>query len=83
MAKMIPARIDDSVLISAEKRVFDLLDTNPDTNGRTVLHSLGLARRRVGSYGEIDFVVVVPGEGIICWRSRAGVCPARTGSGGP
>ena len=72
MAKMIPARIDDSVVSSAEKRVFDLLDTDPDTNGWTVLHSLGLARRRVGPYGEIDFVVVVPGEGIICLEVKGG-----------
>ena len=72
MAKMIPARIDDSVLSSAEKRVFDLLDTDPDTSGWTVLHSLGLSRRRVGPYGEIDFVVVVPGEGIICLEVKGG-----------
>ena len=72
MAKMIPAKIDDGVLSSAERRIFDLLDTDPDTNGWTVFHSLGLARRRVGPYGEIDFVVIVPGEGIICLEVKGG-----------
>ncbi len=72
MARMIPARIDDSVASSAERRVFDLLDTDPDTCGWTVLHSLGLARRETGPYGEIDFVVVIPGEGILCLEIKGG-----------
>ena len=72
MAKMIPAQIDDAVSSSAERRVFDLLDTDPDTSGWTVLHSLGLARRTAGPYGEIDFVVIVPGEGIVCLEIKGG-----------
>lgn len=72
MAKMIPTQIDDEVLSSAERRIFDLLDTDPDTNGWTVLHSLGLARRRGGPYGEIDFVVIIPGEGIVCLEIKGG-----------
>lgn len=72
MARMIPARIDDSVLSSAERRVFNLLDTDPDTGGWIVLHSLGLARRRTGPYGEIDFVVIIPGEGILCLEIKGG-----------
>ncbi len=72
MARMIPARIDDGVESSAERRVFNLLDTDPDTNGWTVLHSLGLARRRTGPFGEIDFVVIVPGEGILCLEIKGG-----------
>ena len=79
MAKMIPAKIDDSVLSSAERRVFDLLETDPDTNGWTVLHSMGLARRRVGPYGEIDFVVIVPGEGIICLEVKGGRVSSENG----
>ena len=72
MAKMIPPQIDDAVLSSAERRVFDLLATDPDTSGWTVFHSLGLARRAAGPYGEIDFVVIVPGEGIICLEIKGG-----------
>ena len=81
MARMIPARIDDAVESSAERRIFDLLQTDPGTNGWIVLHSLGLARRRTGPFGEIDFVVIIPGEGILCLEVKEGVSPARTGSG--
>lgn len=69
---MIPALVDEGVESSAEKRVFHLLDTDPDTSGWTVLHSLGLARRRSGPYGEIDFVVMIPNEGVICLEVKGG-----------
>lgn len=72
MAKMIPTQIDDSVVSSAERRVFQLLDSDPDTDGWTVLHSLGLARRKSGPYGEIDFVIIVPGEGVLCLEVKGG-----------
>ena len=72
MAKMIPAHIDAATLSSAEKRVFDLLATDPGTEGWTVLHSLGLARRGNAAYGEIDFVVIVPSEGIIAMEIKGG-----------
>ena len=69
---MIPAHIDDSVVSSAERRVFHLLATDPDAKGWTVLHSLGLARRRTGPYGEIDFVLIIPHEGILCLEIKGG-----------
>ena len=72
MARMIPAQLDDSVVSAGERRVFHLLETDPDTGGWTVLHSLGLARRRTGPYGEIDFVVLIPGEGILCLEVKGG-----------
>ena len=72
MARMIPAQIEDGVESSAERRVFNLLDKDPDTSGWTVLHSLGLARRRTGPFGEIDFVVIIPGEGILCLEIKGG-----------
>ena len=72
MARMIPAQIDDGVVSSAERRIFHLLDTDPGTDGWTVLHSLGLARRTTGPYGEIDFVVMIPQEGIICLEIKGG-----------
>ena len=72
MAKMIPAQIDDAVESSAERRVFELLAADPNTCGWTVLHSLGLSRRPSGPYGEIDFVVVIPNEGILCLEVKGG-----------
>ena len=72
MARMIPSQIDDGVVSTAERRIFDLLATDPDMDGWTVLHSLGLARRRTGPYGEIDFVVITPQEGILCLEIKGG-----------
>ena len=72
MAKMIPAHIDKEGTSSAEQRVFGLLESDPSTKGWIVLHSLGLARRTSGPYGEIDFVVIVPSEGIICLEVKGG-----------
>ena len=72
MAKMIPSRIDESTLSSAERLVFGLLQADPNTADWTVLHSLGLARRDNAPHGEIDFVVVIPGEGIVCLEVKGG-----------
>ena len=70
MAKMIPAWIDSES--TAENRVFDLLASDPATKDWTVLHSLGLSRTAKWPYGEIDFVVIVPHEGIICLEVKGG-----------
>ena len=69
---MIPARIEDEGVSSAERRVFGLLENDPETTDWTVLHSLGLARRPTGPYGEIDFVVIIPGGGVICLEVKGG-----------
>ena len=69
---MLPPHIDEGVLSAAERRIFGLLQTDPGTEGWTVLHSLGLARRGAKPFGEIDFVVVVPGEGIVCLEVKGG-----------
>ena len=72
MAKMIPVRIDDDRVSAGERRVFGLLQNDPETTEWTVLHSLGLARRPTGPYGEIDFVVIIPSQGIICLEVKGG-----------
>ena len=79
MARMIPAQIDESVEGSAERRIFELLAADPGSAGWTVLHSLGLARRPAGPYGEIDFVIIVPGEGIVCLEVKGGRVSCRDG----
>lgn len=72
MARMIPPRVDGTTPRS-ERRVFELLREDPATADWTVLHSLGLARRGVRQpYGEIDFVVLVPGKGIVCLEVKGG-----------
>ena len=79
MAKMIPARIDDDRVSSGERRVFGLLENDPATTDWTVLHSLGIARRPTGPYGEIDFVVIIPGEGVICLEVKGGRLSCESG----
>ena len=82
MAKMIPRYCDDRAP-SSEKRVFQHLKEDPDTRDWTVFHSLGLTPLRSGPYGEIDFVVIIPREGIVCLEVKGAACPARRGCGGP
>ena len=76
---MIPARMDEEGISMAERRVFNLLKVDPGSKGWTVLHSLGLARRMDGPYGEIDFVVIIPGKGIICLEVKGGRVSCQTG----
>ena len=79
MAKMIPAQMDNEGISMAERRVFGLIESDPATKDWTVLHSLGLARRADGPYGEIDFVVIVPTEGIICLEVKGGRVSCQAG----
>ena len=73
MAKMIPAYIVDDKTSLAERKIFTQLKDDPNTEGWTVLHSLELARRgKKKPYGEIDFVVIIPKEGIICLEIKGG-----------
>ncbi|MCY3826280.1 MAG: nuclease-related domain-containing protein, partial [Candidatus Dadabacteria bacterium] len=73
MARMIPAYIADDKTSLAERRIFSQLKDDPDTAEWTVLHPLELARRgKKKPYGEIDFVVIMPGEGIICLEIKGG-----------
>jgi hypothetical protein len=72
MARMIPPQYDQSTVSAAEKRVFHLLESDPDTSEWFVLHSLGLSKRKGGPYGEIDFVVLVPSGGVVCLEIKGG-----------
>ena len=78
MAKMIPAQVPPGTPQS-ERNIYDRLRLDPDTADWTVLHSLGLARTRVGPYGEIDFVVLIPGKGIVCLEVKGGLVSCQDG----
>ena len=77
MAKMIPNWIDSDS--SGEKRVFRLLKNDPDTEDWTVLHSLMLSKRGKKPYGEIDFVIIIPNEGIVCLEVKGGGISVKDG----
>ena len=78
MARMIPRWIHDGAPAS-ERRVFEKLESDPAAESWTVLHSLGLARRPTGPYGEIDFVVIIPDEGIVCLEVKGGGVSCQNG----
>lgn len=69
---MLPSQFDPSTASAAERKLFELLQHDPDTNDWVVLHSLGLSRRGRKPYGEIDFVVFVPGRGVLCLEVKGG-----------
>jgi hypothetical protein len=69
---MIPREVDEATTSSAERRLFLLLQQDPDTRDWVVLHSLGLAARENGPYGEIDFVVLMPQGMVVCLEVKGG-----------
>jgi hypothetical protein len=76
---MVPPRLAPDIKSSGEKQIFGLLQTDPDTEDWVVLHSLGLARHVKRLHGEIDFVVLIPGEGVFCLEVKAGSVSRRDG----
>jgi len=79
MAKMLPAQFDASTASAAERKLFDLLKNDSDTKDWIVLHSLGLSRRGKKPYGEIDFVVLIPAEGVFCLEVKGGRIACQNG----
>lgn len=72
MARMFPPDFDETAPSAAEKHVFNLLKADARTDDWLVLHSLGLSRRASGPYGEIDFVIIIPGQGLVCLEIKGG-----------
>jgi hypothetical protein len=71
MSHMIPAIVNSGTPVS-EKKIFERLQKDPATIEWVVLHSLGLPRTRIGPYGEVDFVILVPGSGVLCLEVKGG-----------
>ena len=78
MATMIPAAVPEKTPAS-ERLIFDRLRLDPDTNDWIVLHSVGLAKTNRGPYGEIDFVILIPGKGIVCLEVKGGLVSCNNG----
>lgn len=78
---MIPPVFDESMPSPGERLLFDRLQRDPGTEGWVVLHSLGLADHPSQVCGEVDFVVVVPGLGVLCLEVKAHRRIARDASG--
>ena len=75
--RLIPPTMSESTKSDGERAVFEALAASadggraggaaagPDTAGWTVLHSFDIADHRRRLAGEIDFLCLVPGEGVL------------------
>jgi hypothetical protein len=63
--RLIPPHIDPDTPSDGEKRLFALFAADPDHDEWTVLHSQDLAHHRRQVEGEIDFLIVAPGLGVL------------------
>lgn len=68
---MIPPDIYTGCPSPGEREVFTRLRLDPGAKDWTVLHSLDIAEHRKQLAGEIDFVVIVPGRGVLCVEVKA------------
>lgn len=72
MAKLLPPYIDKSCKSTGEKMIFDIFKNNSFTKDWIVLHSLNLSQHTVRLYGEIDFLILIPGGGIFVMEVKGG-----------
>lgn len=71
MARMIPPHWHDNTP-NSEQRVFRMLENDPAAKDWVVFHSLNLKQTGTQPYGEVDFVVTIPGVGILCVEVKGG-----------
>ena len=72
MAKMIPPYLSDYCKSPGERFIFDSFQNDAKTDGWVVLHSLNVAKHTKRISGEIDFVVIIPKQGVLCIEVKAG-----------
>lgn len=66
----------------SERDLFRALEGIQDHPDWVVIHSLAVGRHRAGLTGEIDFLVLVPGKGIVISKpSRGATSSTRAGAG--
>lgn len=71
MARMIPAAVDPATPSPGERDAFQRLASDPLAEDWTVIHSLYLPEHVRQISGELDFVVLIPGKGILCLEIKA------------
>ena len=69
---MIPRFISKNVQSHGEKIIFHMLENEEKTDDWVVLHSLNIPKHIKRYYGEIDFLILVPGLGIFCLEVKSG-----------
>lgn len=71
MARMIPKVLYSNVSSPGEIELFHKLESAPGTDDWVVLHSLDIARHSTQVRGEADFVIVIPGKGVLVVEVKA------------
>src|SRR3954469_6765379 len=71
MARMIPAVISPDTPSPGEREVFRRLRDDPGTRDWIALHSFELPAHKTQVRGEADFVILVPGAGMLCLEVKA------------
>jgi hypothetical protein len=66
MPRFIPPVVHSGTKSEGEKQVFERLANDPATTDWTVLHSYDLPDHVRQLEGEIDFVILIPGRGVLC-----------------
>ena len=67
----------------SEQQIFNKLKHGPGTSGWVVIHSLGVSVPENKNPREIDFLIMVPGGGVICLEVKGDSYKmAKTGDGG-
>ena len=69
---MIPRYISKNVQSYGEKIIFYMLKDEEKTDDWIVMHSLNIPKHIKRYYGEIDFLILVPGQGIFCLEIKSG-----------
>lgn len=65
MARIIPNYYNEEQTSNGEKHIFHILRNSVHTEDWTIFHSLNIAKHIRNPNGEADFVIVVPGRGIL------------------
>ena len=76
---MIPPHWHDKTPRS-EQRVFGLLQNDSQTEDWIVFHSLNLKQSGTQPYGEVDFVVIIPGAAVFCLEVKGGRVACKDGT---
>ncbi len=71
MAEMFPSKLSEDTKSPGEIELFNRLKRDPATDGWLVFHSFDLAKHQRQITGEIDFLVVAPGLGILVLEVKA------------
>lgn len=71
MAKMYPPGVSPETNSPGEIELFKKLRNDPITKNWVVLHSLDISNHIHQRMGETDFVIIVPGKGVLCLEVKA------------